>query len=451
MQSRRDLFQAHRLMTQRAALALLRGEPDVPDQPLRRANVGTFSGVLVAVIAVAAFGIWGLLDHGAPSLKYDASTPTLIIDKQTGAPYVFCETDHRDICPMVNVSSARLALQSTSPLNVETVNQSSLSSVPHGPELGIPGLPQDLPGPSLLAEQPWSACTETRIGVPGVGTQVMTAVAGGIATGGQPLGSDALLVSDSSGQDWVIWDNTRMSVTAATLGLVFPEQQPVSVPSKWLNSIQQGAAFQAPSIPGQGTLVTGPAGTRVKVGQLYTEDGTSQNFVMLQDGDVAPITPLQDSLLSVESPQQLQLAPSALLSHEGPPLAADGLPATKPAVSAAASPFCVTYSGRGPVLAMQVETGGQMAPVPASVSTTTSQVFYIALPSGSASLVQETGDNISYFLVTGGVRYPLESAAVAVYLGYSPSQAVQLPPGVVEEIPVGPSFNLSQARDVVQP
>ena len=29
MQSRRDLFQAHRLMTQRAALALLRGEPDI--------------------------------------------------------------------------------------------------------------------------------------------------------------------------------------------------------------------------------------------------------------------------------------------------------------------------------------------------------------------------------------------------------------------------------------
>ena len=39
MQSRRDLFQAHRLMTQRASLALLRGEPDVPDQPLRRLNV----------------------------------------------------------------------------------------------------------------------------------------------------------------------------------------------------------------------------------------------------------------------------------------------------------------------------------------------------------------------------------------------------------------------------
>ena len=50
MQSRKDLFQAHRLMTQRASLALLRGEPDIPDQPLRRLNVATFSGVLVAVI-----------------------------------------------------------------------------------------------------------------------------------------------------------------------------------------------------------------------------------------------------------------------------------------------------------------------------------------------------------------------------------------------------------------
>ena len=54
MQSRRDLFAAHRLMTQRVALALLRGEPDIPDQPLRRLNVATFSGVLVAVIVTGS-------------------------------------------------------------------------------------------------------------------------------------------------------------------------------------------------------------------------------------------------------------------------------------------------------------------------------------------------------------------------------------------------------------
>ncbi len=64
LQTRKDLLQAHRLMTRRAALALLQAEPDPPDQPLRRLNVGMFSSVLVAGIVAAVFGIWGLIAPG---------------------------------------------------------------------------------------------------------------------------------------------------------------------------------------------------------------------------------------------------------------------------------------------------------------------------------------------------------------------------------------------------
>src|SRR5690348_8512151 len=96
-QSRRDLFHAHRLMTQRAALALLRGEPDLPDQPLRRLNVATFSSVLVAVIVAALLAILALLGHGGgPSSLGPGS---LIIDAQTGTAYVFCEKKTNEICP----------------------------------------------------------------------------------------------------------------------------------------------------------------------------------------------------------------------------------------------------------------------------------------------------------------------------------------------------------------
>jgi len=110
MQSRRDLFQAHRLMTQRASLALLRGEPDLPDQPLRRLNVATFSGVLVAVIVCVLFVIWGLLGHGGSALKQQPGL--LVIDKQTGNAYVFCQQGK--LCPVLNYASARLALRSPS-------------------------------------------------------------------------------------------------------------------------------------------------------------------------------------------------------------------------------------------------------------------------------------------------------------------------------------------------
>ena len=185
MQSRRDLFQAHRLMTQRAARALLRGEPDIPDQPLRRLNVAAFSGVLVAVIVAALFGIWGLLGHGDSQLQ--PKPGTLVIDKQTGTAYVFCQGGK--LCPVLNYASARLALQSAS-VDQQTVSQASLTKFARGPLIGIPGLPQPLPDPGLLLRQPWSVCVQTVLGLSGDRTS--TTLVGGIGTGGHSLAGGAL-------------------------------------------------------------------------------------------------------------------------------------------------------------------------------------------------------------------------------------------------------------------
>src|SRR5260370_35663794 len=108
MQSRRDLFQAHRLMTQRASLALLRGEPDIPDQPLRRLNVAAFSSVLVAAIVTVLFFIWGLLGHRGSALQDQPGT--LILAKATGQPYVFARGGQ--LAPVVTSTSARRTLPS---------------------------------------------------------------------------------------------------------------------------------------------------------------------------------------------------------------------------------------------------------------------------------------------------------------------------------------------------
>ena len=45
---------------------------------------------------------------------------------------------------------------------------------------------------------------------------------------------------------------------------------------------------------------------------------------------------------------------------------------------------------------------------------------------------------ISYFLVPAGRRYALSRPSVAGWLGYTHSQAVLLPAGVVDMIPSGP-------------
>ena len=154
MQTRRDLLQAHRLMTQRAALALLQAEPDPPDRPLRRLNVGLICSVLVAVIVAAAFGVWGIL---APGHAQGLTSPgTLIIDSQTGTSYIWCQ--HGKLCPVVNYASARLALGTSSP-DQRTVSQASLAHYPRARSSASPGCRSRCPPRTCWPASPGrSAC-----------------------------------------------------------------------------------------------------------------------------------------------------------------------------------------------------------------------------------------------------------------------------------------------------
>jgi type VII secretion protein EccB len=450
MQSRRDLFHAHRLMTQRASLALLRGEPDVPDQPLRRLNVAAFSSLLVAVIAAVLFFIWGLLGHGGSSLPDQGGT--LAID-QTGQPYVFCN-NLKDLCPAVNYASARLALQSL-PVTQVTVSQAALAKFPRGPEIGIPGLPP-LPDSSLLVTRPWSVCTQTSLR----GLQT-TVLAVGLQTGGTPLGSGGALLARAQGQDWVIWDARRMLIQPNLLGAL-TSTQPAVVPSVWLDALTQGPDFKAPAIAGRGATVTGPTGARVRVGQVYgvANAGGTQDYVMLRDG-LAQISQTQAKLLDFEpdSPRLASLNASLVTDHHSRyVVAGGGLPASVSAAFFAAPsssvPLCVVYAGGGGTPAARVETGGTLPSggVPTDFSRGVDQV---ALPPGAGALVgdapgpgQDSGA-ISYFLVTRAWRYPLASKEVASLLGYSLSQAVLLPAGVVDLIPEGPALDPAQAIKAV--
>jgi hypothetical protein len=91
--SHKDLLQAHRLMTQRSAMALISGEPDALHQPLRRLNAGTISSLLVGAIAAAVFGVLGLISPG--SVGNLTKPGTLVIDKDSAAAYVPCDCARR--------------------------------------------------------------------------------------------------------------------------------------------------------------------------------------------------------------------------------------------------------------------------------------------------------------------------------------------------------------------
>jgi type VII secretion protein EccB len=446
VQSRRDLFQAHRLMTQRASLALLRGEPDLPDQPLRRLNVATFAGVLVAVIACVLFGMWGLLGHGGAALKQQPGL--LVIDQQTGSSYVFCQQGK--LCPVLNYASARLALRSPA-VTQQTVSQASLTKFARGPLIGIPGLPQPLPEASLLVRQPWSVCTAP--GPPGQPPR--TALAGGIATGGRPLGGQAVLAR-ALGQDWVIWGGERMPIQPATLAELFSSRTPVPVPPVWLNVLPQGPAFAPPAIADQGTRLTGPAGP-VRVGQVYDVSlvaGSGLQYYVMLTGGLARITKTQAELLDSElhAPPPARLNPSQISGHmSAVRISAGGLPDSVPAIAGTSAPLCVVYAGPGAQMTRQVVLGGRM-PSGGVRTGVAAGIGQVVLPPGAGALVGAapgsgpSGTAISYFLVSGGRRYALASKSVAGMLGYDLSpQAVVLPASVIDLIPAGPALDPAAA------
>jgi type VII secretion protein EccB len=461
MQSRRDLYQAHRLMSQRAALALLRGEPDVPDQPLRRMNIAAFSGVLVAVIVAALFAVLALLGHGSSS-ELRPGTDTLVIDQQTGTSYVFCEKNK--LCPALNYASARLALaSSTTTVNQEVVSQSALANYAAGPMIGIAGLPQPLPSASLLIKQPWSVCEQQLPGQPAVSKLI-----GGTSVGGNALGNgDAVLVK-SQGQDWVVSAGERFQVQPALLvALNTSAQQAVSVPAIWLNGLPRGPNFAPPAIPFAGKkLVASPDG-KVPIGQVFQVSsgtgGPQQYYVMLDNG-LAKVTETQATLLDdrpgAPSPKPLPLS-DVVSRLSRSTISSAGLPARMPTVTSASgsSPLCVVYAadGTGSTLARHVTVGGTM-PAGGIPTGQALGVGEIALPTDRGALVGAVpsdsggGTAISYWLVAGGRRFALSSERVATMLGYQLSkQAVMLPAGLVDLIPEGPVLDPAAATRPVLP
>ncbi|HEV2377927.1 MAG TPA: type VII secretion protein EccB [Streptosporangiaceae bacterium] len=471
LQTRKDLLQAHQLMTRRAALALLRAEPDPPDQPLRRLNVGAFSSLLVAAVVAAVFGIWGLV---APGDASGLTAPgTLLIDKETGTPYVPC--GHGKLCPVVNYASARLVLGTASP-NQREVTQTSLARYPQGPEVGIPGLPP-LPSPSLLVGQPWSVCVHTSYsGLTQAGRTVTTLV-GGERVGGRPVSAqDALLVS-AAGHDWVIWDGERMLVPLpqqaailTALDFNFVQRSPQPVPVSWLDAFsQQGHDFTPPPVTGFGAKVAhGPAGGPASIGQVFvTSPGGPQYYVLTRQG-LLPVTETEARLLDAIPGQVSQgtVTTAQAATHHGQE-SADGMPLSMPHLAdntlSPGTPLCVVYSGpatTGPVDA-QVTVGGRL-PSGGITVTGGTYVNQIVMGPGSAALVGmvaglpprsasgvpsgQRPDITSYFLVTGGVRYGLSSAKVAAVLGYDLArQQTLVPASVVGLIPLGPAFDPSTA------
>ncbi|MEV7803920.1 type VII secretion protein EccB [Microbispora sp. NPDC088329] len=463
MQTRKDLYQAHRLMQQRLGQALLQGEPDVAESPMRRHTLATFCGVLLSVLLLAVFGIWGVIRPGGATKLTEPGQ--LLVEQDTGATYVYSRQE-RVLLPVANYVSARLLLD-TADVTVRDVSAASLAELPRGPLVGIPGAPDSLPAKAKLVHGPWSVCVVDGPDATGAPRPYVTLV-GGVDVGGRPLGGGAMVVDDGR-QKWVVWGDRRMRASSSAVSAL--NAQPRKVPATWLNAVPEGPDFSGPKVRNLGRKVRGPDGkVSAAIGQVFTVPGLggapARWYVLLSDG-LAPITVTQATLLLADPgikaaygkrpPRAVPIdAATANASPSEQSVLGGGLPETMPTVVSPAStaPLCAVYAGTRDGSTRATLTTGASIAIPTPRTPGGQETFdQVLLPPGSAAVAGllpgegQLGSITNYSLVTDqGRRFAVASADLLPKLGYDVSDAAPVPAHLLHLIPEGPALDPAAAR-----
>ncbi|WP_328855632.1 type VII secretion protein EccB [Microbispora hainanensis] len=464
VQTRKDLYQAYRLMQQRLGQALLQGEPDVAESPMRRHNIATFCGILLSVLLLAGFGIWGVIKPGGATRLTEPGQ--LLVEQDTGATYVYSQQE-RVLLPTANYVSARLLLD-TADVTVRDVSAASLAELPRGPLVGIPGAPDSLPPKDKLVHGPWSVCVVDGPDASGTPRPYVTLV-GGMDVGGRPLGGGAMVVDDGR-QKWVVWADRRMRASTSAVNAL--NAQPRKVPASWLNALPEGPAFSGPKVPNLGRKVRGPDGkVTAAVGQVFTVPGIggapARWYVLLSDG-LAPISLAQATLLLSDpatkatygrrplQPIPIDAATAGAALSKQPSVMGGGMPETMPTVVSPASttPLCAVFAGTAGGSTRATLTVGASITIPTPRAPGTQDTFdQVLLPPGSAAVAGllpgegQLGSITNYFLVTDqGRRFAIASPDLLPKLGYDAADTTPVPAQLLHLIPEGPALDPAAAR-----
>ncbi len=475
MQTRRDQVQAHTFVVGRLVSGLLRAEPDSQFTPLRRFVVGSVAGAFLAAVVVAGFGVFGLFFPGGA--KAWSAPKTLVVEKETGARYVFVGGELR---PVVNYTSARLVLGGEP--KIARVSRASLKGVPHGMPIGIEGAPDYLPDLKRLDGRHWQVCSTPRPDVSGAGRPFVTLWVGAKPSGRSLGTGEALLVRDPGGARYLAWNGRRWKVpNAATLdalGYSAVPQRPVGW--AWINALPAGNDLVAPDVPDRGRngpLVGGRptvAGQVLKASAVASGTGDSQYYLVRPDG-LSPLTATGAALL-LASPETRKAYPGATVEAlQVVPAAIAAAPQSRsssvnPQMPASAPKPAELDGGQAPCLQLAMDAGNGVS-VQVAVGSEPSAASAKAAPSaglaeavgdprladlvvvepGTGLLIRDqpapgVADGALHLLVDCGMQYPLSSGDVAKTLGYEQVSPTPVPGAVLALLPAGQPLDPLAAR-----
>ncbi|MFD6259507.1 type VII secretion protein EccB [Micromonospora chalcea] len=283
MQTQRDHVHAHQFMMGRLSSALVQGDPSTAEIPGRRAVTGLAFGVLISVLVVAGFAVYGWIVPGGSKAYTKAGV--ILVEKESGTRYVYLDGRLR---PTPNLTSAMLIQGGAA--TVKLISQESIKDVPRGPSIGIDGAPQSIATGSMVAG-PWLAC------LPG---SVADTPGDRLGLNLDPRAEAAAVPADrfvvvrgADGPTYLVTAERKYRVgdPAVLVALGATTTRRVPAPENWLAFLPDGPALAPATIPGEGQ--SGRVGDRTyPVGTLFRQQpdtGAEQLLVLRRDG-LAPLS-----------------------------------------------------------------------------------------------------------------------------------------------------------------
>jgi len=291
--STRTQVTGYQFLARRTAMALTRWRVRMEIEPGRRQTLAVVASVSAAGVICLGALLWSFL---SPSGQLNESP--IIADRDSGA--LFVRVGDR-LYPALNLASARLI--TGRPDNPHLVRASQITSLPHGPMVGIPGAPSEF-APKTPQTSSWMVC-DTVAGSSGVGSPqgvTVTVIDGSPDLSGhrRVLTGSGAVVLNYGGDAWVIREGRRSRIDATNrsvllpLGLT-PEQVSQARPMSraLFDALPVGPELAVPDVPNAGSAATfagapGPVGTVIVTPQI---SGPQQYSLVLPEG-VQTLPPL---------------------------------------------------------------------------------------------------------------------------------------------------------------
>jgi type VII secretion protein EccB len=460
MASRQNQLHSYQFTVQRAVSALVTRDPDPAQSPFRRVVGAIFASAMIAVLALAGVGIYGLIVSGGNTTWKKQGA--VIVERESGAKFVYLDGK---LHPVLNLTSALLIARSSDG-KAMSVSAKSLSGAARGTPLGIQGAPDSLAARGRLLGEPWTVCSTLVRQSSGQIRPQSGLIVGVRPAGGRQLTREALFVRGSDAE-YLVWSGHKYRVVAADQkvvhdALVVRAEQVVPAATAWLNSVPAGTDLGRVNVPGKGASKV-DGFTVGNVVRVDTPGVGVQNYLVLADG-LAPITQLQANLLASDAAQTHEESPtwfaaqprSAVSMVPGDGRAA--LPDEPPALVAPAddqAAMCGVFgdaSGIPQIVVNASVPNADAASVTGAQSATgTVLADRVSVAPGRGALVSAVASadasSGTLCLVTDlGTVYPIAGPEVLPMLGYDGVTPLRVPVALVDLLPQGRALDPEAAR-----